>query len=115
MAGDAEMQRSIGRIEGQLESLVKAVSAMSERSDNSRSKIYEKIETIDSKLTVAVNTVDDLDIRMSKVEPVIADVSKWRERAIGARMTVTLFVASLGGSVALGAQWLWTHLAGKNG
>lgn len=115
MTGESDIQRSIGRIEGQLESLVNAVSTMSERSDNSRSKLHEKIEKIDSKLTVAVNTVDDLDIRMSKVEPVIADVSKWRERAIGARMTVTLFVASLGGSIALGAQWLWTHLNGKSG
>ena len=60
-------------------------------------------------------TIEDLDTRITKVEPVIDDVSKWRERAIGARMTVTIFVASIGGGIAFAAQWLWTHFAGKSG
>lgn len=109
------MERSIGRIEGQLEALVKAVSEMSKHSDDSRSRMYVKIEEIDKKVTLANATIEDLDLRISKVEPVIDDVSKWRERAIGARMTVTIFVASIGGGCAFAAQWLWTHFAGKSG
>ncbi len=104
------LQRAIGRIEGQLESLIASVT----RADQSRSKMYEKIESVDGKITDAMNSVDDLDVRISKIEPVISDVSKWRERAIGARMAVTIFVASIGGSVAFAAQWLYTHLVGKS-
>lgn len=110
-AQEAEnLQRSIGRIEGKLESLVEALS----RADASRSKMYEKIEAVDGKITSALNSVDDLDIRITKIEPVISDVSKWRERAIGARMTVTIFVASVGGGVVFALQWLYTHLVGKS-
>ena len=110
----ANMERSIGRIEGQLEALVKAVSDMSKHSDDSRSKMYLKIEEIDKKVTLATATIEDLDSRITKVEPVIDEVSKWRERAIGAKMTVTIFVASVGGTVAFGFQWLWSHFMGKS-
>jgi len=113
MSDATDTQRLLGKFSAQIEALTKAVEAMSVASDASRSKMYDRINSVDNKVTTIVNAVDDLDLRIGKVEPVIADVSKWRERAIGARMTITLFIASLGGSIALGLQWIWTHLSGK--
>ena len=53
----------------------------------------------------------DMDKRLKIVEPVAQDVQRWRERAIGARMTIALIWIMIGGAIASFASWAMKFFA----
>lgn len=96
---DSSMPILIGRLQGQIEALTATVAAMADQqaetakeSREGRSKIYARLEETTRDLA-------DIKRRMAEVEPVMNDVKRWRERAIGARMTVWAAWAAAGGGV----------------
>jgi hypothetical protein len=52
-----------------------------------------------------ISILAEMDRRLKAVEPIAQDVSKWRERAIGARMAAVALWLVLGGAVASIVSW----------
>jgi hypothetical protein len=113
-AMDGDTGRIIGNIEGQLEALAKAVQAMAEQNAEvakegreGRSKMYGRMEDVSVKVASVQLTVNDIDGRLKKVEPMAQDVLKWKERYIGARMMMAMVWLFVGGAVVSLATWLF--------
>ena len=99
---EASQERALGR----LESKVDLILADNERAAHSRKEQYEKLEQITRKADTTDRKIDGIDGRLKTVEKPVAEFEKWRERAIGALMLVSL-VSACTGAVAL---WIWRKL-----
>ena len=92
-------ERAIGRIEGKLDRLIEDMNTDT-----------KKREEQDDRLARIERSQDDLDRRVEailkrieSVEKPVAELNRWRERAIGALMLVSLVAALIGGAIA--AYW----------
>lgn len=99
---------------GQLRAEVRIMSDQQKTANESRRAIYEKLEDVDGKVDEAdakIVAVDErlknvdtaMDKRLKSVEEPVAEFSKWRERAIGAVMLVSVVSALIGGGFV--AAW----------
>ena len=92
-------ERAIGRLEGKMDLMLAEQKAASE----SRKQTYEKLETLDKKIEATNVRSESIEKRLEAVEGPVSDFSKWRERAIGAVMLISIASALLGGSLV--AVW----------
>lgn len=88
--------RAIGRIEGKLDRLI----VDTERGNESRAQQYKRLDQIERKQDSADKKADDIIKRLEKVEKPVSDFNRWRERAVGALMLVSLISALVGGTLA---------------
>lgn len=109
-----QISRTLGQLEASVEGLKELIHQQSEESRESRKKIYAKLEDVALNAQATNARVADLEERLAKVEPAISEIGKWKERAIGARMTIAIFWVTLGGAVTSVAAWLWAHIPGKH-
>jgi hypothetical protein len=94
--------RAIGRLEGKMDLMLAEQKAAAE----SRKQTYEKLETLDKKSDATNAKVAQVEARLAAVEEPVAEFSKWRERAIGAVMLVSVASALVGGGIVAG----WTKI-----
>lgn len=104
----ASTERTLGLILGKLEAVDKTL----EKSDESRKKLYDKIDQLADKINATDDAVQDIGKRLKNVEPTIADINKWRERGIGAWLLVIGMSAALGGVISKGLAKLWALVTG---
>lgn len=104
----ASTERTLGLILGKLEAQDKA----NERSDESRKRLYDRIDILVEKIEATEEIVKDVSKRLEKVEPTVADINKWRERGIGAWLLVIGLSAALGGVISKALNKLWVLLSG---
>jgi hypothetical protein len=94
-------ERAIGRLEGKMDLML----AEQEKAAQSRKQTYEKLEALGRKIDATDAKVGVIDERLEKVEEPVADFNKWRERAIGAVMLISVASALIGGGfVAAGGK-----------
>ncbi|MCL7999428.1 hypothetical protein M8994_14355 [Brucella sp. 21LCYQ03] len=105
---DAGQERAIGRVEGKLDHLIK--DQQQARSD--RKQQYERQEKSKRILEKMERKIDSLDTRLEKVEEPVAEFNCWRERGVGAIMSVSFTAASLGGLLATFGKKIWTLIIG---
>lgn len=89
-------ERSIGQIEGKLDLLIEDMKADSKKRDEQD----DRLERIERSQDVLGRRIDDVLKRLEGVEKPVAEFNRWRERAIGAMMFVSLAAALIGGAVA---------------
>lgn len=115
MAAGDNFQRALGKIEGTIEALVKAVEAQGKQSSEARGKMYAAIDGVRE-------LVQDMDARLITLEKRVADITpeteeftQWRYRAQGAGMLGRgLWIAGgmvLSAAAGVAAAWQW--LVGK--
>lgn len=92
-------ERSIGQIEGKLDLLIEDMKADSKKRDEQD----DRLERIERSQDVLGRRIDDVLKRLEGVEKPVAEFNRWRERAIGALMLVSLVAALIGGAIA--AYW----------
>jgi hypothetical protein len=68
----------------------------------SRKQTYEKLEKLDKKIEAADSKMENIERRLDAVEGPVSEFSKWRERAIGAIMLISIISALVGGGVVAG-------------
>lgn len=91
--------RAIGRIEGKLDRIIDEMKLDSEK----REEQDKRLERIERSQDNADKRTEDILKRLETVEKPVAEFNRWRERAIGALMLVSLVAALIGGSIA--AYW----------
>lgn len=91
--------RAIGRIEGKLDQLIEE----QRRAMQKRSEMYKQLESLRKNQDEMTRQIKDVDRRLGYVEEPVTEFNRWRERAIGAAMLISLTAAMIGGTVA--AYW----------
>lgn len=103
MGDDAQM--ILGELRAQMASLNDVVKEHREESRDRGKRIFNDLETIRLEASHTKRSVDDLKSWKDTISPEIATIQKWRERGIGAWMTI-VFVSGLFGAVLV-AGWKW--------
>jgi len=87
--------RAIGRIEGML----KMVLENQARAEISRKQLYQSFEALRIEVADARRRIEALERRADAFDKPVAELKKWRERALGALMLLSLIGALIGGGV----------------
>lgn len=103
-------ERAIGRIEGKLEALLRAVDEQKTESSAGRGRIYRELEAIRIEASVSKDKIENLEEQMSVAAPEIADIKRWKERFIGMRMLIVFMSAASGGMLVAGWKWILVKL-----
>lgn len=102
-------ERDLGRIEGKLDAIVRDI----EEGSDSRRRIHEKLEAMAGDVRDMKRDIKEVDERLETIEPTVAEISKWRERGIGAVMLISFAAAALGGLVATYGRKIWAAISGQ--
>ncbi|WP_295966153.1 hypothetical protein [uncultured Bartonella sp.] len=110
MMTDKQQQQTIGEIKGKLDLLIEDMKVDSQKRDEqddrlarierSQDELGRRIEHSQDDLS---KRIDGVLKRIESVEKPVAEFNRWRERAIGALMLVSLVAALIGGAIA--AYW----------
>jgi predicted nucleic acid-binding Zn-ribbon protein len=107
---DPSTERAIGRLEGKLDSLLRAVDEQKAESSAGRRRIYIELEAIRVEASVSKEKIGDLEEKMAAAAPEIAHIKRWKERFIGMRMLIVFMSATFGGAVVAGWKWILMKL-----
>lgn len=112
MAGESQA-RVIGRLESKIDTLADAVRANNEDAQESRRRLYEKIEDISKAQAVQSMQAADIEARLKTVEASAqtteGKVKSWETRF----MTITGLVSAAGAGVGALAIYFKEWLIGK--
>ncbi len=97
---------------GAIEKAIENIAENIESSNVSRSKIHEKLDTVRAELAVVQRDVKDIDERLQKVEATAAEISKWRERGIGAWLLIVGISGSIGAAAVTWGKKVWMLVSG---
>jgi len=92
-----DIQRSLGRIEGKQDQILEEQKKASQE----RKEIFQQMEAIKRKQEMAEKERAAMSERLKTVESNTTDFNKWKERAIGAVMLISLMAALVGGGLAV--------------
>jgi len=105
--------RALGRVEGKIDLMIKDNNRIIDnqnRADIGRKQLYEAIEALRAEIADYRHQLKGLqeDVvalgkRVDELEKPVAELNRWRERAIGAAMLISIVAAIIGG--ALAASW----------
>ncbi len=102
------VDRAIGRIEAKIDGvLIDQAQSRADRKEN-----YKRMEAIERGQERTAETLKAIDERLAAVEAPVSDFNRWRERAVGAIMLVSLVAASIGGLIVSFGKKLWALVAG---
>lgn len=99
---DAEVHRQLGALDAKIDRIL--ADQLQARTD--RKQQYEKSENMQRQLDEVGRDVKSLDSRVGKMEPITADIGRWRERFIGMRMLIVVASAAFGASLATFGKWI---------
>lgn len=110
MMTDKQEQRTIWEIKGKLDLLIedmKVDSQKREEQDDRLARIERSQDELGRRIEHSQDDlgkrIDGVLKRIESVEKPVAEFNRWRERAIGALMLVSLVAALIGGAIA--AYW----------
>ncbi len=106
MIQDADVYRQLGALDAKVDQLLVG----EEQAREARKQQYSKAENLERRLDDIDRKIATITSRMDKMEPVAAEVGKWRERLIGGLMLIGGVSALLGGIVAAAGKWLLLKL-----
>ena len=117
MTDDANLNRSIGRLEGKLEGISQQISALGESSALGRKAIYERIEKSDEAQADMNQRLHMVERDVRIVKPLAQDYGKIKQRAIGLAIGILMVWTVVGAlvlaAVQAGLQWAgWWPNAG---
>lgn len=98
-----DMSRALGQVEGQLKALIKQVAESQQSSSDGRATLYTAIDDLRSGVQSMQSEVKAMDGRLKAVEPIVSELSRWRERGIGVLIFLSVAAAALGALIT--ALW----------
>lgn len=87
---EQDLGRIIGKLEGQLETFTE----QNKEANASRKIIHDKLSKIEAQ-------VSHMDTRLTELEPIVGQFSKWRERGIGVFLFLSFVLTAFGALVAV--------------
>jgi len=103
--------RAIGRVEGKIDLMIKdncRIIDNQNRADIGRKQLYEAIESLRAEMRTEIadykRRLGLAEKRLDALEKPVAELNRWRERAVGAIMLVSISAATIGGALAVSWQ-----------
>ena len=114
---DDTTQRDIGRIEGKLDALIKAVEEQGKQSHDSRKALYDRVGAMETDIKISAGIdaqvrerLDSFESKLtSDVMPTINEVKRWKITG----MTVLSMVGIAGASIGAFIFWAWDVIVSK--
>lgn len=100
-----EIDAAVHQQLGALDAKVDRVLADQDQARYDRKQQYSKSENMERRLDDVDRKLEGLSNRLDKIEPVTADIGRWRERFIGMRMLIVVVSAAFGASLATFGKW----------
>lgn len=91
---------------GALGANVNRIIADQELARSDRKQQYSKLEDMVRRLDDVDSRLATMDARLKEMEPIAADIGKWRERFIGMRILVVVASAGFGGLFVMVGKWI---------
>lgn len=107
---DAAVYQQLGALDAKMD----RVLADQDQARADRKQQYSKSENMERRLDDVDRKLEGLSTRLDKIEPVTADIGRWRERFIGMRMLIMVISAAFGATLATFGKWAaiklgWAH------
>jgi tetrahydromethanopterin S-methyltransferase subunit G len=99
---DAAVHQQLGALDAKMD----RVLADQDQARADRKQQYSKAENLERRLDDVDRKLETVNTRLNKMEPITADIGKWRERFIGMRMLIVVISAVFGGLVVAAGKWL---------
>lgn len=93
------LDRALGRLEGKLDLMLQEQQIAAKE----RKQTADRFDSVERLVEAAKDEISRVDDRLAKVETPVAELSKWRERAIGALMLISFVSAFTGAAIV--AAW----------
>lgn len=108
---DAAVHQQLGALDAKVDRIL----ADQDQARQDRKQQYVKSEAMERGLDAVKQRMDGLASRLDKIEPITADISRWKERFIGMRMLVIFIAAAFGATIATTAKWIGIKLGFVSG
>lgn len=95
-------QRAIGRLEGKLDALIETVKEQGERSDESRSRLYQRMEAIAKEQTRSDGELKAVTAAVARIEPIANRFASLEQRGLAIFGVVAVVWVLVGGAVTNG-------------
>ncbi len=95
---------------GSLDAKVDRILADQDQARSDRKAQYKEIESVHLQIDRVQRNLADVSARLDRIEPITADIGKWRERFIGMRLLIVTISAVFGGLVVAGGKWIAVKL-----
>lgn len=107
------VQRDLGRLEAKLDALMATVSEQGNRSETSRSRLYDKIEKMEAEQADLDDRVTTIAATVARIEPLAVEFGQLKQRGLAVVGVAVLVWSLVGGAVmsGLGSAVAW---AAKN-
>ena len=99
---DAEVHRQLGALDAKIDRIL--ADQLQARTD--RKQQHEKQENMQRQLDEVDRGMKTVNSRLDKIEPITADIGRWKERFIGMRMLIVFVAAAFGATLATAGKWL---------
>lgn len=103
---DAEVHRQLGALDAKIDRIL--ADQLQARTD--RKQQYEKQENMQRQLDEVDRGMKTVNSRLDKIEPITADIGRWKERFIGMRMLIVFSAALCGATLATIGKWILVKL-----
>ena len=91
---------------GALDAKVDRILSDQDQARQDRKQQYSKSENLERGLDDVNRKLETVNSRLNKIEPITADIDRWRERFIGMRLLAVTVSAIFGGLVVAAGKWV---------
>ncbi len=105
-----EMNAAVHQQLGSLEAKVDRILTDQDQARADRKQQYRKAEEMERRFDELGRNLADLDSRLKKMEPITADIGRWKERFIGMRLLIVVVAATFGATLATFGKWIAIRL-----
>lgn len=103
---DDNTQRAIGRLEGQMQEVIKLLKSQDERSTASRARMHEAQEATAREVHDLGRRVGVVEGTVANMDPVFQKVGSLMERSKGILMVLAIIWLFMGGLILEGVKWI---------
>ncbi len=105
-----EIDAAVHQQLGSLDAKVDRILADQDQARVDRKQQYQKSEAMDRRIDDVDRKLSDLDSRLKTMEPITADIGRWKERFIGMRLLIVMVAAAFGATLATFGKWIAVKL-----
>lgn len=91
---------------GSLDAKVDRILADQDQARADRKQQYQKAEMTERRIDDIARDLSTVKLRLDKMEPITADIGRWKERFIGMRLLIVVVAASFGATLATFGKWI---------
>ncbi|MDR6757852.1 archaellum component FlaC [Mycoplana sp. BE70] len=91
---------------GSLDAKVDRILADQEQARVDRKQQYQTAEMTERRIDDIARDLATVKQRLDKMEPITADIGRWKERFIGMRLLIVTVAAAFGATLATFGKWI---------